>query len=864
MSSHEHTPLMHQYHELKPRYHDALLFFQVGDFYELFYDDAKKAAAFLGITLTSRGKNKGEPIPLCGVPVHAKDHYVAKLIKGGFNVAICDQLEPPVQGKVVKRGVTHVLTPGTLTESTLLDDKKASYLFSFFPAQDAYGLLFGELLTAQLFATTIPIHAERSIEAELSRFFPDEIIVPETPQGKQFMGKFKQLGYCTTPFVAHEDMQPQVDSWIERQFGHAMAVNIKQQEALQCAVRYFYAYVYRNQREALDQFSQFNVYQPDEFMILDAATQRNLELVKNNQDSTTRHTLFSVLDRAQTPMGSRLLRKWIVRPLVKQKAIEQRQDVVEHFIGNSMLARTLRELLATIGDIERIVGRIALDRAPVHDFLQLKCALEIMPILLSHVQSFRFLPLIQVIEQRCHGFENVRTILAASINDDATKDWIIKQGFDEHLDHLRDLVANSNHKLLEFELREQQTTGIGSLKVRYTQVYGYYIEITHTHAHKVPSHYVRRQTLVGKERFITQELQDLQEEIDSARVTIEGRERELFVQVKRSVAAQIGPLRKLAYALCNLDVLLALANNAEHGNYVRPTFNNERSLIISEGRHPVIESLMHEQFIPNDTVLNDEQCLWIITGPNMGGKSTYLRQVALIAIMAQIGSFIPVRRASMPLLDRIFTRIGAGDNLAEGKSTFLVEMEETATICTEATRNSLVILDEVGRGTSTFDGLAIAQAVVEYIYNRIGARCLFATHYHELTMLGEQYPGIVSYHAASAKNDSGIIFLYKIILGAADGSFGIEVGKLAQLPSEVIARARHVVQTLQLSSHSSTGAGFTAQAALVAENARLKQALALTQDAKAEQLKQRLCSVDYDNLSPKKALDLLWELKELL
>lgn len=869
--SQEHTPLMQQYHELKKQYNDALLLFQVGDFFELFYEDAHKASSFLGIALTARGKHKDEPIPLCGVPVHAKDHYIAKLIKGGFNVALCEQLELPIPGKVVKRGVTQVFTPGTLTDAVLLDDKKASYLFSFFPLQDSYGLLFGELLTAQLFATTLSQQADRSIETELSRFFPDEIVLPSTVLGKQFATKFKQLGYYTTVLdTLSDDAQQAADAWVSQQFGEQTTNTLHNYQALHCAVRYFYAYVNRNQRDALAQFSQFNMYKPDEFMLLDAATQRNLELVKNNQDGSIHHTLFSILDRAQTPMGSRLIRKWIVRPLIKQQAIVQRQEVVSALITSSSVIQELHIYLAQIGDLERIIGRIALDRATVHDFLGLKRALQVVPLLLERIRPLNTLILIHIIEQRCYGFDALITLLHNALHDDTTKEWIIKQGFDQKLDHLRDMVANSNQQLMHFELQEQQATGISSLKVRYTNVFGYYIEITNTHLHKVPERYIRRQTLVGKERFVTSQLQQLAHDIESAGREIQAREQEVFNHVKQCVMAEIHNLRKLAYALCNLDGLLALAVCARYGNYVCPAFNHNRDIIIQDGRHPVIEHTMQQAFIPNDTQLTDAQTMWIITGPNMGGKSTYLRQVALMSVMAQIGSFVPARSASMPLLDRIFTRIGAGDNLAEGKSTFLVEMEETATICTQATRESLVILDEVGRGTSTFDGLAIAQAVVEYMYQHIGARCLFATHYHELTHLQNQYPSIVSYYAASTKTEAGIVFLYKIIAGAADGSFGIEVGKLAGLPREIIQRARHVVQTLQYSAqHAIPQVLNTLEMTLMAENEMLRKEIAIANNQNNEPckttfFKKHLQKIDFDNLSPKKAFDILWEIKEIL
>jgi DNA mismatch repair protein MutS len=795
-----HTPLMQQYHEIKNEYRDSLLLFQVGDFYELFYEDAKKAAAFLGIALTARGKDRGQPIPLCGVPVHTKDYYIARLIKGGFNVAICDQLEPATPGVVVQRGVTQVLTPGTLVDSALLDDKKASYLFSCFPTAHSCGLLFGELLTTQLFATTLPQEAYKTLEAEVHRFLPDEIIVPATVHGKQYATKLKQWGYHVTMVEAiadHSSHTQIIEAWATRQFCNDIVQTLMQFNPLTWALHYFYTYVQRSQRAAMDQFHTLTFYKPDEFLMLDAATQKNLELVKNNQDNSTRNTLFYVLDRAQTPMGSRLLRKWIVRPLVKKELIIQRQEVVALFVHHYAHHEQIRQFLVSIGDLERIVGRIAFDRAPLHDYLSLKRALHTMPSCMSILESFHTQQLIQTLLNMGSSFETLVTLLDCALNDNEAEEWFIKRGFDADIDHMRDTITHSAEKLTALERLEQERTGIPSLKVRYNQVHGYYIEITKTHLALIPPHYIRKQTLVGKERFITTELQKLAYEIEHAHIDLKEREKLVFTSIKRKVFEYIGLLRKLAHHIGNLDALVSLALVAREQNYVRPLLNETYDIVITEGRHPVVETTLHAPFITNDTVLNNQQSLLIITGPNMGGKSTYLRQTALISIMAQLGSFIPAKAASLPLLDRIFTRIGAGDSVADGKSTFLIEMEETATICTQATERSLVILDEVGRGTSTFDGLAIAQAVVEHICTRLGSRCLFATHYHELTKLEEEYSTIASYYAASSKTAHGIVFLYKIIRGTADGSFGLEVAKLANLPETIVTRAQQVLDTLK-------------------------------------------------------------------
>lgn len=861
-----HTPLMKQYHAIREKFPDTLLLFQVGDFYELFFEDAQKAAAFLGITLTARGKNKQDPIPLCGVPVHARDHYVNKLVKGGFTVAICDQLEAPKPGTVVKRGVTQVLTPGTLTDEKLLDEKSACYLFSFFPAADQWGLLFGELLTAQLFATVIPATAEKTLEAELARFFPDEILIPESVSTKHFQSYFKKQGYFTTllPSNQKESEKKEMNRWLATQFRSPIIESVKQQEPLYWSLYYFYAYVRRNQQYALNQFKTLHLYKSDDFLLLDRATQRNLELVRNMHDGGRNNTLFTVIDGAQTAMGSRMIKKWILRPLVKKEVIIQRQETIAFFIANISHAQQLKTLFKQIGDIERVIGRIGLKRASLHDYQSLAIGLKAVPEIKQLLQEPNHLGLFIVMGAHIADFSWLTALLENAINTDSSKEWIIKKGFDEQLDNLRDLVLNSNKKIIELEQKEQKKTGIQSLKIRYNQVQGYFIEVTKANKHLVPAFYQRQQTLIGKERFITPELQQLQFEIERAKQEINVVEQAVFEKVKERVFSVIISLRKCAHTLAHLDALLGLSIIAYNNSYVCPQLNNDRIIIIQNGRHLVVEKTLAHNFITNDTLLNDKQSLWIITGPNMGGKSTYLRQVALICLLAHIGSFVPAEKANIAILDRLFTRIGAGDNLAEGKSTFLVEMEETATICTQATKNSLIILDEVGRGTSTFDGLAIAHAVVEYLYTVVQARCLFATHYHELTKLQQEFSGITSYYAASKKTADGIVFLYKIIKGVADGSFGIEVAKLAQLPLPIITRSHELVHKLVALSQNINQSAPTFHEQLIEENSQLRVTVnQLEQQIKEGRgLKKMLQAVDYDQLSPKQAFDLLWRLKE--
>lgn len=863
-SAHAHTPLMQQYFAIKKQHPDALLLFQVGDFYELFFDDAKHAAAILGIALTKRGKIQGEDIPLCGIPVHVLDHYAAKLVRHGLKVALCEQLEEARPGKVVRRGVTTVLTPGTLTDSKLLDAQSASYLFSFFPQADSYGLLFGELLTAQLFATVVPVSSSRMVESELSRFFPDEILVPATQQARTFQPHFKALGY----FVSEIDLDAPAyapliferDEWIE-QFKPEMRHTIMGAPSLRMAMTLFFTYLRKTNESAVSNFNQLKMYSPDDFLLLDAATQRNLELVRNSNDGGRKNTLLSVLDGAVTPMGSRTIKKWLVRPLVDPVAIGNRQDAVAVCVQDLSFAQALTGPLKEVGDIERVIGRIALGKAQLHDYLMLKTALAKLPVVQSLLREKSALSrLLEQLNEYIADFSALSSLLEASLYDAGQEEWLIKPGFSAELDSMRMIIATSERNLLDFERREQEATGISSLKVRYNQVQGYYIEITKANRDAIPSHYIYRQMLAGRERFTTAELQHLEYQLKQAQGEIAAVEKRLFETVKQETKGYVTQLRRGAHALAQLDALLGFARVAYERNYIRPTFNDARDILIVGGRHPVIEHTSDRPFVANDTALTDEQSLWIVTGPNMGGKSTYLRQVALITLMAQCGAFVPARSATLPILDRIFTRIGAGDNLAEGKSTFLVEMEETAAICSYATRRSLVILDEVGRGTSTFDGLAIAQAVVEYLYMTVHARCLFATHYHELTRLELHFPGIVSYYAASRKTDRGILFLYTMMRGVADGSFGIEVAKLARLPVAVVERAMDILEYLDTDQEYTPSVPLVKKEgaeALRAEIARLQQALQRAQETAAI-----LEDINYDELSPKKAFDLLWHLRE--
>lgn len=878
------TPLMRQYFEVKDQYPDTILLFQVGDFYELFFDDALKAAAVLGIALTKRGTYNGEPIPLCGVPLHVLDHYLSKLVRAGFKVALCDQLEIPKPGKLVDRKVTQVLTPGTLTDSKLLNDKTASYLCIFFPTETAWAMLCAELLTGQLFATLFSDLSTVKLDAELSRFMPDEIVVPHTKLGETFGHTFQAQGYHVSyePFNASRKEQ-------------ALAAFKDQpisSDSMSGALTTLYTYLSRNNEQGLTHLKQFSVYKPEDYLMLDASTVKNLELVKNMQDGSSTSTLFSVLDQAVTAMGSRMLKKWLLRPLIKRERIEERLMAVEICVKDHALRRLLKAALNPIGDLERIAGRIALKRARLYDYRALIDALAAVPDIRSTLlQKATSSPLLITLAQKIDDLEPLHSLLCSAISDDPNKDWLIKEGHDSELDRLRSLAQGGAQEIAALEAKEQQRTGITSLKIRYNQVHGYGIEVTQPNLHLVPSDYLRIQTLANRERFTTQQLKDLERDLSRAHNEISFIEKELFEQLKANVENYIAPLKKLSYSIASIDALVSLADVASEYGYVRPTFNEEQAIVISDGRHPVVEARMRSQrgvqqrydslqtennssyrsqeiaqavrthapsaYIPNSVTLNDEGPLWLITGPNMGGKSTFLRQVALIVHMAQMGSFVPASQASLAIVDRIFTRIGAADNVAEGKSTFLVEMEETALVCSQATRQSLVILDEVGRGTSTFDGLAIAQAVVEYIHTALKARCLFATHYHELMELCTLFPGIKAYHAASMKTAEGIVLLHKISPGVADGSFGLEVAQMARLPTPIVSRAREIIAAL---SNAPLASSVDAKALSAAP----PTTAVLPEFQAAQRILTELESINVDEITPKQALDIMCYLKKLV
>lgn len=835
------TPLMRQYFDIKNHFPDALLLFQVGDFYELFFDDARKAAAFLGIVLTQRGTMGDEPIPLCGVPRHTVEHYLVKLVKGGFRVVMCDQLEAPQPGKLVERGVTQVFTPGTLVDSKLLESKSPHYIAALTILEGNIGIVFYEMLVGTLYVTEF-VYDEKKLDAELAAFMPQEILLEPSASGKQLEQFCKQRLFNTT--YTHEQLvHTDFVDWLETMSRFSSDALTSVAKSL---LQLMGGYIKKNASHSFKSEKSLLMYQAQDFLQLDAATQKNLELIANAHDGSTKYTLFDLLDEAITSMGSRLLKKWLIRPLVDKSAIEKRLERVEFFVKSSFDRNMVRTHLKKIGDFERTVGRICLRRATFIDYRLLMQSIEDIPALQKFIMS------------DAQQLTTLYSLLNRSINTDQHHEWKIASGYHSELDRLRLLSTQGMQAIFELERQEQHKSGINTLKIRYSQAAGYAIEISKAQSVSVPSGYSKIQSLTNRDRFTTQELKDLEYDINRAESSSSDLENQLFAALTKDIERYLPLLRTISRELAELDLFSCLAHVALSNQWVRPEFVAHSEISIVDGRHPVVEHRMRNlsdpiSFVPNTTLLHEAQKTWIITGPNMGGKSTYLRQVAIISILAQLGSFVPAAQARLPLLDRIFTRIGAGDHLAQGKSTFLVEMEETALICNQATEKSLVILDEVGRGTSTYDGLALAQAIVEYLHTRIRPFCLFATHYHELTALSNNFSGIVCYHAATKPVGDTVVLLHKIMPGFAQGSFGIQVASAAHLPKTVIERARILLTQYATAHHSILSTHHpelvSGSSSNIQENLNYKFAL--------------LDDIDLDTVSPRQAYDILCKLKEL-
>ncbi len=875
------TPLMRQYSAIKKEHPNALLFFRLGDFYELFFEDAVVAARELQITLTSRNKEKGIAVPMCGVPYHSAENYIAKLVRRGFKVAVCEQMEDPrVAKKLVKREVTRVVTPGTAADSQLGSEEN-NFLACVARAGNAVGFAALDLSTGEFRATEFAGgDAERRIREELLVLRPREVLFASSlplfdrspapaPQAAAAprVASLENASWAETPLedwvFAPDYATPQV----ENHFGvlSLEGFGLANRAAAATAAGVILHYVRTTQRGSLDHVDRIGFYERQDCLVLDAVTVRNLELIEplflGASDS---FTLFRCLDCTVTPMGKRLLRAWMLRPSIDAGEINCRLDAVECMVRDLVAREELRRSLEGILDLERLLSRVTLETANPRDLLALAVSLSKLPEVrrvLSHLPTER----LQTLYAQCDELADLRDRILSTIEEEPpltlADGGVIRADVDASLDELRNLSRNSKQYIAQIEQRERQRTGIGSLKVKFNSVFGYYLEISKANLHLAPADYERKQTLVNAERFTTPELKEYEAKVLDAQEKMVEIERRLFAELRSAIAAEARRIRQSALVLAQIDLLAALASLAANRNYCRPSFAEKGGIEIVEGRHPVIEQLeisgVPDRFVPNDLYLNDtSHSILLITGPNMGGKSTYLRQAALIVLMAQMGSFVPARSVRLGLVDRIFTRIGASDNLARGRSTFMVEMTETAAILNTATPRSLILLDEVGRGTATYDGLAIAWAAVEYIHANTRAKTLFATHYHELTELAERLSGVKNYHVSVKESGGGIVFLRKVEEGAADKSYGIEVAKLAGLPNEVVSRAREV-----LAEHESVERSAVKHLAHDEPGGPAPTQLTIFTPL-SQKIVDRIKDTDLNRLSPLEALNLLHELKK--
>jgi len=866
------TPMMRQYLEIKGQYPDAILFFRLGDFYEMFLEDAVTAARILDITLTARNKGADDEIPLCGIPFHSCRPYINKLVENGHKVAICEQVEDPKQARgIVRREVVQVVTPGLIVDTDSLQPKENNYLMALAAAEKGrWGIALLDITTGEFRVTET---ADREgLHAEIASVNPREVLLADGEGG----------GALREDLAAHlsERMVNPLPEWVfERDRAEGLLKDFYSCASLEpfgcrnlpgavAAAGAVLHYLQETQKISLDHIRSLSTYHAGDFMILDDATRRNLELTATLHDGRKRGSLLGVLDRTVTAMGGRKLRHWINHPLVDVERIGRRHEAVSEMVEKSLERDALREALDGVYDLERLNGKIAMASANAKDLVALRNSLERLPALLEQLGALES-SLLGDLRRTIDPLADVTEIIGGAIVDDPPfvlrEGGLIREGFDPHLDELRTISRDGKGWIARLEQEEKQRTGIPSLKVRFNKVFGYYLEVTRTHIDKVPEDYQRKQTLANAERYITPALKEFEEKVLGAEEKMVGIEYDLFQQVRQQVAGQGQRIQATADALASLDVLLALADLAHERHYVRPEMSEDGELVIVDGRHPVIEAMsLSERFVPNDVTMDtDENQILIITGPNMAGKSTFMRQVALITLMAQMGSLVPARSARIGVVDRIFTRVGASDNLARGQSTFMVEMTETANILNHATSRSLIVLDEIGRGTSTFDGVSIAWAVAEYLHDEasVAAKTLFATHYHELTDLALTRGRVRNYNVAVKEWNDQVIFLRKIVKGGASHSYGIQVARLAGLPRTVIDRAREVLTNLESGEFEKEGEPRLARGRRQAPAERPPQLSLFGDD---DRLRQRLEEVDVSVLTPLEALNLLDELKKMV
>ena len=795
------TPMMKQYFDCKDKYPDCILFFRLGDFYEMFFEDAIVASKTLEIALTGKSCGLEERAPMCGVPFHSANSYISKLVENGYKVAIGEQLEDPATVKgIVKRDVIRVVTPGTVLEGSLLENKKNNYLLSLYKVNDNIGLTYVDISTGETNATYLT--KDKVIE-EIAKVHPTEIILNDLSL-KEELRNIATIGniYLNETFDENYLDQSILNKYFDEDY--LSKLKFDEYDLIKNSLCILLNYIYNTQKQVTSNINRINIYNSSEYMVLDMFTRNNLELTQTIRGSKKKGSLLHVLDKTSTAMGGRLLRKYVEEPLVNKKRIEKRLNVIEEIKDDFILREDLNEILKNVYDIERICGKIAFEKVTPKEMIHLKNSIEKLPELNNIINSSNAKILKNYIDDM-DDLNDLYNLIKESIKEDPSitiKDGnIIKSEFNDELKELRDISKNGAFMIKEIENREREKTGVKSLKIGFNKVFGYYIEITKANLNtaNIDDGYIRKQTLSNAERFITSELKEIEDKILHAEEKIKTLEYEIFVNIRETIYKNIDRIQKVAKIIANIDVFVSFATVAYMNNYVKPLINEENKLDIKNGRHPVIENIVGEEnFVPNDTYLNNgENIINIITGPNMAGKSTYMRQTAIITLMAHIGSFVPAEYANIPICDRIFTRVGASDDLSQGQSTFMVEMSEVSHILKNATNKSLVILDEIGRGTSTYDGISLAWSIVEYIEQYIKCKTLFATHYHELTDLENKFKEVKNYSIAVKEDGDGIVFLRKIIPQGADKSYGIYVAQLAKLPEEVINRSKEILKDLE-------------------------------------------------------------------
>lgn len=853
----QYTPMIQQYLAIKQDYPDTFLFFRLGDFYELFFDDALLASRELEITLTGRDGGGEERIPMCGVPYHAADTYIAELLKKGYKVAVCEQVEDPKEAKgVVRREVTRVITPGTMMEGKWLTDKENNYLVAIAEADGRSGVAACDMSTGEMYVTSLAA-SRQSVLEEALQYRPKEMVVCALP-------RFAQTA------IPQAELSPgQLDAFaIDKQYGEqAKGLDLAARQAVNALLYY----IGTTQKRSLTHMRLIKHYDAKQYLQMDGFSRRNLELTETIRDKSKKGSLLWLLDRTETAMGGRLLRRWLERPLRHLPELTARLDAVEVLKGDLLLRSDLRACLDRVYDLERLAGRISYGNANARDLVQLRLSLEAVPEL-KRLLLQTDAPVLRQLAEGMDACTDLVSFLQRALVDDpplsVREGGIIRTGYDAYLDKLHTASREGKTWIAQLEQREREATGIRSLKVGFNKVFGYYIEVSKANISHVPAgRYERKQTLANAERYITPELKEKEALILEAEEKMIELEYQLFVGVRNEVAAHIPRLQELAQRIASVDVLQSFATVSDERGYVRPQFSQNGEYVIVEGRHPVVEAVLDgEKFVSNDVHMDrDQRQVLLITGPNMAGKSTYMRQIALITVMAQIGCFVPAKSATLSLVDQIFTRIGAADDLAGGHSTFMVEMLETNHALQKATADSLILLDEIGRGTSTYDGMALAQAVIEYIREKIGAKTLFSTHYHELTRLADSLPGVVNVHARCEERDGKLLFLHKIEEGRADKSYGIHVAELAEMPVWVIERARSILAGLEANGANSAGEiqmSFDALWSAPVAAAREEPALQLT--AEEQEILAELRELDLNQMTPMDAMMRLFAWKKRL